>query len=85
MNRLKAVYELFTVGHRLAQPEGYKNAQLWGSLLVSLFGLAETFGIFINMSGDVATGLAMVGLGLVNAGITVTTTRKIGLPSSENN
>jgi len=83
MKKLRAAFGVLLVGRQLAKPEAWKNSQLWGSLLIALFGLAEAFGVFIQVSDDAAVGFAMTVAGLINAFLTVSTTKKIGLPCDE--
>jgi hypothetical protein len=83
MKRVKAAFSVLLVGHQLSKPGAWKSGQLWGSLLIALIGLAEAFGFLIQVSDDAALGFAMTAVGLINAFVTVATTKKIGVPSHE--
>lgn len=83
MKWLRSLFSVLLVGHELSKPGAWKNAQLWASLLIALFGVAEAFGFIINVSEDATLGFAVTVLGLVNAFVTVATTKKIGLPTRE--
>jgi hypothetical protein len=81
MKKLRAAFSVLLVGRELSKPGAWKSAQLWASLLVALFGLMEAFDIFVSVSDDAVTGFVMTVAGLINAFLTVSTTKKIGLPS----
>jgi hypothetical protein len=80
MKKLRAAFSVLLVGRELSKPGAWKSAQLWGSLLVALFGLMEAFGVFIQVSDDAVTGFVITVAALINAFLTVSTTKKIGLP-----
>jgi hypothetical protein len=83
MKRVKAAFSVLLVGHQLSRPGAWKSGQLWGSLLIALIGLAEAFGFLIQVSDDAAIGFAMTVVGLINAFVTVATTKKIGVSAHE--
>jgi hypothetical protein len=83
MKRVKAAFSVLLVGHQLSKPGAWKSGQLWGSLLIALIGLAEAFGFLIQVSDDAALGFSMTTVGLINAFVTVATTKKIGVPAHE--
>jgi len=83
MKKIKAAFSVLLVGREIARPGAWKNGQLWGSLLIALIGLAEAFGFLIQVSDDAAIGFAMTVIGLINAFVTVATTKKIGVSARE--
>ena len=89
MNKLKALFRVFQVGHSVADPAQWKAHQISGSMLAALMAaviaLARSFGYEVAMSdADMLTiGSALVIVwSFVNSGLTIATTDKIGLPSN---
>ena len=80
MKWLRSLFSVLLVGNELSKPGAWKNAQLWASFLIALFGVAEVFGIVVTVSEDATLGFAVTALGIANAFITVATTKKIGIP-----
>lgn len=66
-------------GKELAKVEGWKNAQLWGSLLTALIALAAATGFDLGLTDtEIAAGAAFLAA-LANAVITAVTSKRAGL------
>jgi hypothetical protein len=83
MKKIRAFLAVLYAGKEFAKPKAWKNAQLWGSFLVALAGVAELYGFIFNFSENDAVGFATVILGVVNMFITVGSTKKIGFSAKE--
>lgn len=66
-------------GKELAKVEGWKNAQLWGSLLTALAALAAAFGFDLNLSDEAIGWGAAFAVAIANAVITAVTSKRAGL------
>ncbi len=84
---IKDLFRAFRAGQQLANSTTWKNAQLRTSLLVvvisTAIGVAALLGYHVPLSSEeilaVATVIGVVG-GMLNGGVTVATTTRIGLP-----
>lgn len=82
MKKFRALIAVLYVGNQLIDPARWKDWQLWVSLLVAAAGVLEAFGAGILFSESDATGFVLTIAGLLNAFVTVGTTKKIGLPDN---
>lgn len=86
IEKLKALYAVFTAGQMVAHPVLWKKRQISAGMLAGLFGavvaLAKTFGYSIPLTDDQLLqigGACVALLGLFNGGVTVATTDKLGM------
>lgn len=85
--KLRAFYSVFQAGKVVANPAAWKRGQMTGGLVAGLLGaliaFAKVFGYDIPLSDEQLLqigGAAVAVFGLFNAGATVATTDKLGLP-----
>lgn len=88
LDKLKAIYAVFTVGQSVANPANWKRGQITAAMLASLMGaalsLAKMFGIALPLSdADLLQlgGAVITVYGVCSSGVTVASTDKIGLPA----
>ena len=85
---IKDIYDAFQIGKSLANSAAWKNRAVAGNALATLatlsMGIASVFGYQIDVDSDsvqaIAGGIASV-IFLLNAGVHIITSDKIGLPS----
>ena len=87
MNKLRAVYAVFTKGQAVADPVLWKKSQITGGmitgLLAAMVGLVRAFGYALPLTDDqlVQIGGAVIAVwGVLNSGATLASTKLIGLP-----
>jgi hypothetical protein len=87
LEKLKAFYSLFCAGQAVANPAAWKKGQMTGSLLASFLAaavaLAKGFGYDLHLTDEQLLqvgGTIVTVYGMFNAGVTVASTDKIGLP-----
>ena len=88
--KLKAFYSVFTAGQSVVHAVRLKKVQAYGGLFAGFIGaalaVAKGFGYVVPLTDEqvISLGTACAVLfGLFNAGATVASTDKIGLPSLE--
>ena len=90
IDKLKAFYSVFCAGQSVANPAAWKQGQMTGGIVAGLIGalvaLSKTFGYEIHLTNDQLLqlgGTAVTLFGLFNAGITVASSDKVGLPGTK--
>jgi hypothetical protein len=86
LTKMKAVWEVFQAGKSVADPKAWKmhqvSANAIAALLFAIVQLAKAcgydFGIDMQTCADIAIGI----LAIANVGLTVATTKHIGLPAT---
>lgn len=88
LNKLQAIYAVFTAGQAVANPAAWKRGQISGGLVAGFLGaclaLAKVFGYAVPLTDEqiIQVGGAVVALwGVCNGAITVASTDKLGLPA----
>ena len=88
MNKIKAIYRVFTTGQQVANPVLWKKSQITGGmvtgLIAALVALAKAFGYALPLTDDqlIQIGGAVVAVwGVLNGAATVASTTTLGLPA----
>ena len=88
LDKLKSLYDVFRAGQAVADPLAWKKGQMTGGLIAGFLGAciatAKAFGYDIPLSDSdlLQIGGAVIAVfGLFNAGATVASTDKFGLPA----
>jgi len=92
MEKLKAMFDLFKQGSRVADPVAWKTGQITIGVLTSLIAsgimLLKVFGydVPITESQEVAIATTLLFfVGLFDSGVTVISSNKVGLPPDGTN
>lgn len=90
MEKLKLFYDAFRKGQSLSDPVMWKQRQIDASLLAAFLGaclaLGKAFGYDLPLTSEELlhiAGAIIAIYGLCNAGLTMATSTKIGLPSRD--
>lgn len=82
----RSAWSVLQSGKELRNAEGWKNAQIWTSILLAMLGLSGAIGIPVPaLPGDFASSLGVVMAGVANAYLTAGTSTRVGIaapPSS---
>jgi len=85
LEKIKALYAVFQAGKSVADPAKWKlhqvSANAIAALLFAIFQLARVFGYDLGIDMQTCADIAIGILAIVNVGLTVATTKHIGLPS----
>ncbi len=86
--KLKAFYGVFRAGQSVADPAAWKRGQITASMIAAVIGALLTvgriYGISLSITDDQLVqmgGVVLAVYGLLNGGVTVASTDKIGLPA----
>lgn len=80
---LLALFNAFKAGNELRSSAGWKNAQAIGSFLAAVVAAAAAFGYDPNILPEHIVGVAGFIAAIVNFTITLTTSKKVGLPNAD--
>jgi uncharacterized membrane protein len=87
MEKLKAILALFKQGHSVVDPALWKNRQITATILagviLAIINVLAAFGFSIPIDPDTANAIAAGVIGLVNVILTMTTSKKVGIPAVE--
>lgn len=83
--KLKLFYDLFRKGQELANVEVWKNRQvvanILGGFILAIVALMKAFGYDLPIDSDTAMSIAFGIAAIVNVILTITTSKKVGLPA----
>jgi len=83
--KLKLFYDLFRKGQEVANPDSWKNKQITANILagiiLSIVALAKAFGYDLPIDQDMAISIGGGFITIVNVILTITTSKKVGLPA----
>ena len=83
--KLKLFYDLFRKGQELANAEAWKNRQvvanILGGFILAIVALMKAFGYDLPIDSDTAMSIAFGIAAIVNVILTITTSKKVGLPA----
>ena len=86
LEKLKAFYALFEQGKVVANPAAWKahqiTATMLGGLFIAIVQMLKVFGHELPIDSDTATSIAGGIIAAVNVVLTVTTSKSVGLPST---
>lgn len=81
--KFSALMEVLRFGQEVADPAKWKGRQVKANalagLLLALAALGRSYGIDLPVDNEVALGLATGALAIINAVLTIVTTKKIGV------
>jgi len=84
---LSALYGVFKAGQAVDNPAAWKRHQISANavaaILLALVKLAATFGHPLPIDENTAKEIAVGVLAVVNVGLTVATSDKVGLPNKD--
>ena len=83
--KLKSLYDLFRKGQELANAESWKNHQIkanvLGGFILAIVALIKVFGYELPVDENTAMSVAGGIIAIVNVILTITTSKKVGLPA----
>ena len=83
--KLKSLYDLFRKGQELANAESWKRHQIkanvLGGFILALVALIKVFGYELPVDENTAMSVAGGIIAIVNVVLTITTSKKVGLPA----
>ena len=80
---IKNLFAVLTKGNELTHAGAWKNVQVLGSFVISLFGLAASFGYDFGLTEEQIYGGVGFVLAVFNGYLTIATTKKIGFGKGE--
>lgn len=87
MEKLKALFDLFRKGSKVANPAAWKEGQVTATVLaaviLAIVHLMSAFGFAVPIDLNTANAIATGIIAVVNVVLTFTTTDKIGLPPAK--
>lgn len=85
MNKISALWALFRKGEAVSDPAAWKNGTITinalAALVLAVGAFAESFGLDLGLSDDLAAQIGGGALALGNIIMHVITSQKIGLPA----
>lgn len=83
--KLKSLYDLFRKGQELANAENWKKHQIkanvLGGFILAVVALIKVFGYELPVDENTAMSVAGGIIAIVNVILTITTSKKVGLPA----